>query len=144
MSQASNYLETNLMKALLGYTDGAFGTLSSAPTIHVAITTVPVTDSDTGATITEPTYTSYARVEHNGASKWAEVGGDAGHFDNTGAITFPPVDVGSSAEAITGFCLIDSPTAGTGNIICYGTTSLTIDDNITPQFADADLDIRLS
>src|SRR4030067_75591 len=99
MSQAWTYCETALGMALLGIAGGNFGTLSAGPTIFIALLLAPATDEDTGATLTEPSYTGYARVAH---SAWAEQLGVPGTFDNTGAITFGALPGGSPAESGVG------------------------------------------
>lgn len=141
MSQASDYMENELMDAFFGNTS-SFGTLTSRPTLHICLCTVAVTDSMTGSTITEPTageYAEYARQQTANTDWNAAV---AGVVDNLNAITFPKVLTGTGCT-ITHFAICDAASAG--NLIAYGSlnVSMPIVVGSTPVFEAGDLDCSL-
>lgn len=132
MSQASNYLENELLDHL--FNKGAY----TAPTIYVALLTSAPSDTDTGSTITEASYTGYAR-KSTAAGDWNVAA--SGTTDNGNAITFAACTGGSST--VTHFALVDASSAG--NLLCYGTlgSSLAVSNGITPEFAAGALDVSL-
>lgn len=141
MSQASDYMENELMNAFFGNTS-AFGTLTSRPTLYICLCTAAVTDGMTGSTITEPTageYNEYARRQ-TANTDWNDA--VAGVVDNDGAITFPKLLTGTGCT-ITHLALCDAASAG--NLIAYGTldVSMPIVVGSTPEFEDGDLDCSL-
>lgn len=124
LASFSDYAENKIL-------DHAFGKTAWAPGtdyLYVALCTVVPTDASTGATITEATYTGYARANIPGASMNAASGGSA---SNGTAITFAACTASSST--IIGFALCDNSATGAGNSICWGTvTSKVIDTSNTP------------
>lgn len=138
MSQASDYCENALANSLFGKTSD-FGVLASAPTLYIALCTAAPVDSDTGSTITEAAYTSYARVSTS-PSDWNTSSG--GSIDNANAITFPQATGGSETE--THFAIVDA--ASGGNMICYGTLGVAIPvvSGSTPKFEAGNLTVTVS
>lgn len=130
MAGATNNVENKLLELLTGKT--AFAT----PTVWVALVTVAVTETDTGATLTEATYTGYARKSTAGGDWAAAV---AGAIENANAITFANATAGTSA--VLGFALVDSA-SGAGNVLLFGTLpTVTISATQTPaSFAVGALD----
>ena len=123
MASKSNYLENAILDHVLS--DGAF---AEPANVYLALCTVVPTDASTGATITEPTYTGYARKEILASDLSAASGGSK---TNSGAITFADCTAGS--DTIVGFAILDSGTTGAGNVLYWGTvTSKTIDTSNTP------------
>ena len=96
-------------------------------------------DDQTGSTIVEVGYTSYARKSTAGAD-WNAAA--AGNIDNANELAFPAA-TGGFAKA-THFAICDAATVG--NLLCYGvlTTPLTITSGVTPKFAPGDIDINLA
>ena len=123
MASKSDYLELAILDHVMS--DGAF---TEPANIYMALTTVIPTDVMTGATITEATYTGYARKEILATDLSAAA---AGSKTNSAAITFAACTAGSST--IVGFVINDSVTTGAGNNLYWGTTtSKVIDVNNTP------------
>ena len=69
---------------------------------------------------------------------WAVASGGA--TSNAAAITFPACTSGSNT--ITGFGAYDNSSGG--NLLWYGTCSLSVSTGITPEFAIGELDITLT
>lgn len=134
MSQASDWLEDRLLDHLICIDT----TFTGAATLYVALCTAAPTDASTGSTITEATYTGYARKSTTAADWGASSGGTK---SNSAAITFAACTGGSST--VTHFAICDALTLG--NVFCYGTltSQLAVSNGITPEFAIGDLDISL-
>jgi len=134
MSQASDYLENALLNHLMMGTE--FSQLSN---IWIALCSASISDSDTGSTITECSYTGYARKSTSG-SDWDAA--DSGTVDNTAELAFAQCTAGSDTASY--FALVDAASAG--NMLCYGsiTTPLAISAGVTPKFAAGDLDVSLA
>jgi len=132
---ASDYCEEAILNALFGKTS-AFGTLSSRPTIYVALLTAAPSDTSTGSTIADANYTGYARAATTAATwnAWS-----AGQITNAVAIVFPEATGGNSV--VTHFALVDASSGG--NVLFYGAlnTSMTISTGIAPQFKAGDLSV---
>jgi hypothetical protein len=131
---ASDYAELALLNSLFGKTSN-FGALASRPTLYVALCTAAPTDASTGSTITEATYTGYARVS-TATTDWnAATGTSPATVTNANAVTFGACTAGSST--ITHFALVDASSAG--NVILWGAlsspSSLAVSTGITPSFA---------
>ena len=75
--------------------------------VYAALCTVAPSKSSTGSTITEATYTGYARVKVNAADLNAASGGS---MTNSADITWPEVQAGSSTVVAVAFC--DASSAG--------------------------------
>lgn len=128
---ASNYLENAILDHIFGES-----TYSAPANIYVALCTTAPTDTSTGSTLVEATYTGYAR-KSTAASDWGAASG--GQVSNTGAIVFNPCTAGTST--VTHFALVDA--SSNGNVLFWGalTASLAVSAGITPQFAIGELDI---
>ena len=123
MASKSDYLENKILDHALGKT--AF---TMPATVALAMCTAVPTDASTGATITEATYTGYARKVIAASDLNAASGGTT---TNANAITFNACTAGSST--IIGFAICDSATIGAGNVLYWGTTtSKVIDTSNTP------------
>lgn len=102
----SNYAANNLLDRM--FRNQAF----AKPDTYVALTTVAVTESMTGSTITEPGSGAYARVQVNingGASPTWDLAA-AGALDNTHAITHPTAT--GSWGTIVGVAIVTASSAG--------------------------------
>lgn len=128
MSSFSDYAENKILDHITGKATFA------AVTCYVALFTANPTDSGGG---TEANYGSYARVTTS-ASDWASA--SAGATSNAAAITFPSCTSGSNT--ITGFGLYDNSSGG--NLLAYGTCSLSVSSGIAPYFPIGDLDLTLT
>ena len=127
MAALSDYLENKLLDHIVGKTS------FTMPTAYIALFTANPTDAGGG---TEANYGSYARVTTSGAT-WAAASGGAS--SNAAAITFPACTSGTNT--ITGFGIYDAST--TGNLLAWGTCSLSVSTGITPEFAIGDLDLTM-
>ena len=122
MASKSDYAENKILDHM--FNDGTF----TAVAAYMALCTVIPTDASTGVTITEATYTGYARLAIAAADMSAAASGSK---TNSAALTFAACTAGSST--IVGFAICDSPTTGAGNIHYWGTTtSKVIDTSNTP------------
>lgn len=120
----SDAVEVKVLDDITGVTSYSV----TAPT-YLALTTVAVTDSMTAATITEASYTGYARKSVASADWAASVSG-AGTKANTNSLTFAACTAGSST--VIGWALCSS-SSGAGDVIMYGTcTSTVISTTQTP------------
>src|SRR5262249_25543754 len=79
------------------------------------------TDSSTGDTIVEASYTGYARKVVAASALSAASGGE---IKNSEALTFAECTAGSST--IVGVAVCDSSTKGAGNVIGWGTITSTV------------------
>jgi hypothetical protein len=118
MSGLSQVYEKKVLEVLVGKT------ALSTPTAYVALLTAVPTSADTGATITEATYTGYARKATAGSDWAAAVAGTPSSITNANAITFAACTAGTST--IVAFALVDSSTTGAGNVIAWGTVASTV------------------
>jgi hypothetical protein len=112
---------------------------TDAPQIFVGLATGVIADTETGTSIVnECAGGSYAR-KSTVAADWNAA--SAGTTDNANAITF--VQASASWGVVTHFFLCDKLT--TGNMIGWGslTSSKTIDNGDTPEFAVGDLNVSL-
>lgn len=110
---------------------------------YLALTTVAVVTGDTGATITEATYTGYARKVIAAADWNAATSGAPATVTTNVAETFGACTAGTST--IIGWALVTT-TSGAGDILQYGTaTSTVISTTQTPPVvAAAGLNMSLS
>lgn len=123
MASFSDYYETHVLDHVLGKTS-----LSLVTPIFLALCTVVPTDASTGSTITEATYTGYAR-KAVAAADWNAATSPGGQSTNKNAITFEPCT--GSSSTIIAWALCDAATVG--NIIVWGTcTSTVISTTQTP------------
>ena len=116
----SNYLAT----ALIGH---VFAKSTYTPPAHyyIALCKIAPLASDTGSTITESTYTSYARVLKNTADFTAV---SANAVSNVAEIDFPVP--GASGDTVYGFAVLDAATLG--NVLYFGPLAAL---PVTPGFA---------
>ena len=128
-------------EALLAHAVGK--TAYTMPTTYVALCTVLPTSTSTGATLTEATYTGYARLAT--AGDWgAPVAGTPSTISNSAALTFAACTAGTST--IVGFAIVDSATTGVGNVIAWGSTASTVisTTQTPPTFAIGALELTLT
>lgn len=109
------------------------------PTPFLALfTTAPTDAAGTGAV--ETTYTNYVRVACSGAVWGTATGTTSGSITNASAVSFAAC--GATGATIAGWGLYDASSGG--NLMFYGTCSLTVSSGITPQFAASNLTLSLS
>jgi hypothetical protein len=115
------------------------------PATYIAFVTANPVDASTGASITECSGNNYARklVDHVGGTSptWAAAVNNL--IDNVHAITFNTPS--GSWGLVTGMVVIDSITAGAGNVLFYEdtVTDQTPDNGDTVQIAAGAFDITL-
>ncbi len=131
MSGKSSYLEGKLIDHSMG--KAAF----TMPTVYIALCTVMPTVGMSGATITEATYTGYSRKIINAADMNAAASGSA---SNANYLTFAQCTAGSSV--IVAVALVDAPTIGTGNLLRWVGTGLTVSTGVTPTVAVGGLTVN--
>jgi hypothetical protein len=95
----------------------------------LALCTAAVTDTSTGATITEAAYGSYARTQvgtgNNQTDAWnAATGTTTATVTNKNAITCPTSTSGTST--IVAIAILDSATLAAGNVIGWCDVSSTV------------------
>lgn len=132
MSIASNYLENKL-------NDHLFGKATyTSPTTYLALCTSAPTDGDTGSTISEATYTSYARLSTS-ASDWNASSG--GTISNANQLQFTAATGGS--DTITHVAAVDASSGG--NLLWYIAldANLAVSSGITPQFNAGTLSVSV-
>lgn len=96
-------------------------TAYTAPTtICWALLTSAPSDSSTGATISEASYTGYARGQLNPSTSNYTAPTSTGQSCNNATITFGSAAT-SGPTVVTHFAALDSCTIGSGNVIVYGT-----------------------
>lgn len=121
MASFSDYMENKVLDHVLGKTSYTLVT-----PIYLALCTAVPDDTKTGSTITEASYTGYARKSVAAADLNAAASGSS---SNANAITFAACTSGTST--IIGWALCDASSAG--NVICWGTcTSTVISTTQTP------------
>ena len=103
----SNYLKNKTLDHNMGKTAYTMPT-----TVYAALCTVAVTTSMTGATITQATYTGYARVQVLAASLGAASGGS---MTNSADITWPEVQAGANTVVSVAIC----DAASGGNLLYF-------------------------
>lgn len=116
MGGKSDYLENKNLDHNLGK-----GSFTMPTTVALALCTVVPTDASTGATITEASYTGYARKKVEAASLNAA---SSGSSSNSANLEFAACTAGSST--IIGWALLDSTTLGAGNALYWGTATSTV------------------
>ncbi len=128
-------------EAILAHAIGK--TAWTMPTTYIALCTVVPTSASTGATLTEATYTGYARLATSG--DWgAAVAGTPSTISNSTALTFAACTGGTST--IVGFAIVDSATTGAGNVIAWGSCASTVisTTQTPPTFAIGALELTLT
>lgn len=118
----SNAVELKVLEDIVGKTSYTV----TAPT-YLALTTVAVGETDTAGTLTEATYTGYAR-KSVAAADWNSA--SAGAITTANVLTFANCTAGTST--IIGWAVVSS-SAGAGDVIMFGTcTSTVISTTQTP------------
>jgi hypothetical protein len=118
----SNFGETTVLAHLTGQDNASWANL--APT-YLALTTVVPDSSKTGSTITEATYTGYARLSVAAANWAAAISGGAGAAStiaNGAILTFAACTASSST--VIGWALCTGLTVG--NALAWGSASSTV------------------
>lgn len=124
--QKSQYLKQKILDHEVGKTS-----FTMPATVALALTTVAPGDTSTGASITEATYTGYARLTLAGSTFAAATAASPSETHNSAQQTFAACTSGSST--IIGWALCDSASTGAGNILFWGTcTSTVISTTQTP------------
>lgn len=138
----SNYLENKVVDYI--FRSQAW---TQPTTLCVALATSAPTDATTGATLAEASYTGYARGQLNASySAWKGTGGEVTNTGSTGTSgttsNASAITIGSAATSgpttVTHFAVVDSCTAGAGNVLFWSalTTSKTINNgDPAPSFA---------
>ena len=146
----SDYLENELLDHL--FRDRAF---SAPATICVGLLTAAPDDADTGATVTEASWTNYARGElAPSVSNWEGSGGEttatdsagtSGKTQNKAVITFGTTP-GSGPTVVTHIAGFDSCTIGAGNMLWYADiTDKTVNSgDAAPTFPIDSLDVTIT
>lgn len=137
MASMTDFLETEIGDHLLNN-----NSFASPNPIFVALFTTATADDGSG---TEVSGNGYARVSVDSSvtDQWnVPVAGD-GLFDNINAITFPQAS-GGSWGTVTHTAIFDASTLG--NMLFHGalTTSRTVNDGDTFEFAAGDFDITFA
>lgn len=112
MSSMSAYLE----KALLEHATGRAS--FTMPTPFLALLTVVPTAASTGTTITEATYTGYARLSLSGTAGWNATSGSAPAVIKNKALAQFAACTGGSSK-IKAVALLDVVTVKTGNMLVW-------------------------
>lgn len=116
MAGMSNYLEGQVFTHIFGT-----ASFTKPAALAVALTTVAPTDTSTGATITEVgNSNNYSRVSLNpDDANWTVSSGSA---SNAVEIAFPQAS--GSWGTVTHVVILDSATHGAGNVMFYGSLSV--------------------
>lgn len=139
---ASNAFETSLLTLIFNNTNlanvgdatGLRGS-TTAGSLYVALATADPGETGTGSSMSETTYTNYARVAVARSSGGWTISGNS--VSNTATITFPTC--GTTGATVTHFGICTASTAG--DLLFSGalTSSLAVSNGITPTFAAAAL-----
>jgi hypothetical protein len=123
MAGMSDATELKVLEHLVAKTSY---TMPTSP-LYLALTTAAVLDTDTAGSITEATYTGYARKSVAGTD-WGTAA--AGQIANANAITFAACT--GSTSTVIGWALCTT-SSGAGAIQVYGTlTSMVVSITQTP------------
>lgn len=119
------------------------------PTAYLALLVSPgASGTSTLSTMHEvqtSDYPNYARVAVAGLLSNATTP-SGGQGTNSAAITFPDCGTGGTSPVITGYALVDAASGTTGNILWYGTFSLSmiVNDGNQPSIPASNLDFALT
>src|SRR5580704_17783370 len=94
------------------------------PVMWLALLTVVPTNSNTGATITEASYTGYARREVPASLLNSAVAGTPSSINNNAGFTFAACTGGTST--IIAWAACDNKETAKGNVIMWGTAASTV------------------
>jgi hypothetical protein len=115
MGSFSYYAANKVLEHLIGLSGFTMPT-----SIYVALSTVAITASSTGATITEPaTANAYVRQSLAGSAWHSAASGTI--TNGIAGVTFP--EATDSWGTIGYFALVDSSARATGNILAWGSVS---------------------
>jgi len=130
MGSFSNYWENEILDHLFGKGD------YTPPTLYLGLSTADPGDS--GAGLSEPTGSAYARIQ-TVADDWNAA--DSGTLDNANAVEFASAT--GDWGTITHFALFDAISAG--NMLAHGALAQAkvIGSGDTAAFAVGDLDVSL-
>lgn len=112
----SDYLENKDLDHNLGKTSFTMPT-----NVYLALCTVVPEDSKTGITITEASYTGYARKQVKGENLNAAASGKS---TNSAELIYAACTAGSST--IIGWALCDNATKSEGNMLYWGSATSTV------------------
>jgi len=139
MAEFTDYLETELLDHAFG---GAGGAWTAPTSLYLALLTSPAADSDTCATISEPSTGNYARqlITFDPAS-----GTSPAVKSNTSAITF--TNDAATTWNVVGVAIVDSETGtlSSNKVLCYDNdmADASVAQNEKLQFAAGGIDISL-
>lgn len=133
MGSLSDYAELELLDHVFN------AAYSPVATLYLALATATITDSDTGATITEvPDSNNYARATIAFGSAASRI------ITQSGAVTFNQAS--GAWGTVTDWAILDSNTHGAGNMLAYGAfaSGKSIVSGNTPSVADASITVTMS
>lgn len=110
--QLSAWAEQTTLNHLTGQDNASWGNLSP---VYLGLCTVVPTSSSTGSTITEATYTTYARTSMAAAAWTAASGTAPASTPNSGTVTAPAC----TASTSTIIALVICTAATLGNVIAW-------------------------
>ncbi len=119
MAGFSDAVEKKILDHITGKTSWASPTANG---LYLALTTVAVGETDTAGTLTEASYTGYARKQIVPADMSAAAGTTA-ETHNTPVETFAACTAGSST--VIGWALCSS-SSGAGDVVMFGTCPSTV------------------
>jgi hypothetical protein len=140
MSQMSDYLEGQLRAHIF-----RTASFTKPTTLAIALCTAAPNDASTGATITEVSGGSYARVTRNPLdANWTAPDSTGGLTDNAAEIAFPQAT--ANWGTITHIAILDSATLGAGNVLFHGAlaASKVVNSGDTFKIPIGDLDVTLA
>jgi len=138
--EISDYLANKLLD--LAFNNTAY----TSPSTYLALTTATISDSLTGATITEVANSNnYSRKQVNpngGASPTWDLAASA-LIDNTHAVAFPTAS--GSWGTVVAVAIVDSGTHGAGNLLFYdnGISGQAVAADDTVNFPIGDFDVTM-
>jgi len=129
--------ESALLGPLLGIA-GQWGTFSNTPTIYVALTSAEVSDSDTGSTISDLSYSGYERVSYD---SWVPLEYEQQSYFNNEPITFAEIPLVAGQQTVRGIAVVDA--SANGNVLCYKNILRAIAAEKQPEIPAGGLTISL-
>lgn len=121
----SDFAENELLDHVMG--KGSY-TMPATVAVALCVSGGTLNDASTGSSITEPTYTGYARKVIAASDLNAASGGS---MTNANDIVFDACTSGS--DTIVGVAICDNSTTGAGNMLAWSdVASKTIDTSNTP------------
>jgi hypothetical protein len=136
---ATTFLSGNSRRAAAGWLAHKWGKTEypKPAKVFLALCTVVPTSSSTGSTLTEPTWTAYARLEIPAASIAAAVEGETSSIKTAAELLFAECTAGSGT--VIGWAVVDAPVGG--NVQDWGTAGSTaIAAGQTPKIAAGGLE----